>query len=200
MSMNSVLTDNSFLVTKVKLRLDNLPAGDCVCNVLDCYAGTGLIWRTIKERTKRRINVLGMDLKKLQGIYLHGDNLKFLASMDISKFNIIDLDAYGVPYDQLKIIFSRKLQAETIIFVTFIQSIYGGLPRGMLEALGYSPLMIKKCPSIFYRNGFEKFKQYLAISGIGQIKHYSHEKKHYLCFTIKKAALERTRRDVKKML
>lgn len=129
-----------------------------------------------------------MDLKKLQGIYLHGDNLKFLASMDISKFNVVDLDAYGVPYEQLKILFSRKPQAETIIFVTFIQSLYGSLPRGMLEDLGYSPLMIKKCPTIFYRNGFEKFKQYLAISGIGQIKHYSHEKKHYLCFTIKKAA------------
>ena len=130
--MNSVQTDSSFFETKVKLRIDNLPAGDC--NVLDCYAGTGLIWRTIKERTKRRINVLGMDLKKLQGIYLQGDNLKFLASMDISRFNIIDLDAYGVPYSQLEIIFSRKLQAETIIFVTFIQSIYGRLPHRMLRS------------------------------------------------------------------
>ncbi|MBA7476231.1 hypothetical protein ES707_11613 [subsurface metagenome] len=184
--MNSVQTDNSFLDTKIKLRIDNLPAGDC--NVLDCYTGTGLIWKTIKERTKRRINVLGMDLKKLNGIYLHGDNLKFLASMDISKFNIIDLDAYGVPYNQLKIIFSQKLQPETIVFVTFIQSIYGGLPHGMLMDLGYNSLMIKKCPAIFFRNGFEKFKQYLAIKGIGQIKHYSHKKKHYLCFSIKKAA------------
>jgi len=186
LSMNNVQTDNSFLETKVKLRIDNLPAG--VCNVLDCYAGTGLIWRIIKERTQRRINVLGMDLKKLHGIYLQGDNLKFLASMDISKFNIIDLDAYGVPYHQLNIIFARKLQTETVVFVTFIQSIYGGLPHAMLEELGYSSSMIKKCPAIFFRNGFEKFKQYLAIRGIGQIKHYSHEQKHYLCFSIKKAA------------
>ena len=186
MIMNSVQTDNSFLETKVKLRIDNLPAGDC--NVLDCYTGTGLIWRTIKERTQRRINVLGMDLKKFNGIYLQCDNLKFLASMDISKFNIIDLDAYGVPYDQLKIIFSRKLKQETIVFVTFIQSLYGRLPNEMLEELGYSLSMIKKCPAIFFRNGFEKFKQYLAIKGIGQIKHYSHKKKHYLCFSIKKAA------------
>ena len=124
--MNSVQTDNSFLETKVKLRIDNLPAGEC--NVLDCYAGTGLIWRTIKEKTQRQINVLGMDLKKLQGIYLQGDNLKFLATMDISRFNVIDLDAYRVPYHQLKIIFSRKLHAETIDFVTFIQSVYCCLP------------------------------------------------------------------------
>lgn len=185
MNMNNVQTDNSFLETKVKLRIDNLPAGDC--NVLDCYAGTGLIWKTIKERTGRTINVLGMDKKKIEGIYLQGDNLKFLASMDINKFNVIDLDAYGVPYHQLEIIFSQKLQAETIVFVTFIQSVYGRLPYEMLEDLGYSPSMIKKCPAIFFRNGFEKFKQYLAVRGIGQIKHYSHDKKHYLCFSIKKS-------------
>ena len=185
--MNNVQTDNSFFETKVKLRIDNLPAREC--SVLDCYTGTGLIWRTIKEKTKRRINVLGMELKKLHGIYLQGDNLKFLASMDISRFNIIDLDAYGVPYEQLKIIFSRKLQPETVVFVTFIQSVYGRLPNKMLKELGYSPAMIRKCPTIFFRNGFEKFKQYLAIKGIGQIKHYSHKKKHYLCFSIKKNEL-----------
>jgi len=186
--MNSVQTDNSFLEVKVKLRLDNLPAG--TCNVLDCYAGTGLIWSTIKERISgpgHRINVLGMDRKKLAGIYLQGDNLKFLASMDISKFNVIDLDAYDVPYLQLKIIFSRKLHKEVVIFVTFIQSVYGRLPTDMLEELGYSPTMIRKCPSIFFRNGFEKFKQFLAIHGIEQIRYYSHDQKNYLCFTIKKA-------------
>jgi len=186
--MNSVQTDNSFLEVKVKLRMDNLPAG--TCNVLDCYAGTGLIWRTIKEKVSgpgRRINVLGMDRKKLAGIYLQGDNLKFLASMDISKFNVIDLDAYGVPYLQLKIIFSRKLQKETVVFVTFIQSVYGRLPNDMLEELGYSPTMIRKCPAIFFRNGFEKFKQFLALHGIEQIRYYSHDQKNYLCFSLKKA-------------
>lgn len=183
--MSSVQTDNTFLEVKVKLRIDNLPAG--TCNVLDCYAGTGLIWRTIRERTQRRINVLGMDRKKLEGIYLQGDNLKFLASMDIRNFNVIDLDAYGVPYLQLKIIFSRKLHKETVVFVTFIQSVYGGLPYGMLEELGYSPTMIKKCPAIFFRNGFEKFKRFLAIHGIEQIKYYSQDQKNYLCFSIKKA-------------
>ena len=186
MNMNSVQTDNSFLETKIKLRIDNLPAGDC--NVLDCYTGTGLIWKTIRERTKRRINVLGMDLKKLNGIYLQGDNLKFLASMDINKFNIIDLDAYGVPYRQLEIIFSKRTQKRTVIFVTFIQSMFGKLPDKMLIDLGYSISMINKCPSLFCKNGFEKFKQFLANNGIEQIRSYSYHKKHYLCFLLKKAA------------
>jgi hypothetical protein len=128
-----------------------------------------------------------MDRKKLAGIYLQGDNLKFLASMDISKFNVIDLDAYGVPYLQLKIIFSRKLQKETVVFVTFIQSVFGRLPNDMLEELGYSPTMIRKCPAIFFKNGFEKFKQFLACHGIEQIRYYSHDQKNYLCFSIKKA-------------
>ena len=94
--MNSVQTDNSFLETKVKLRIDNLPAGEC--RVLDCYTGTGKIWRTIKQKTKKKIIVLGLELKNQGGVYLQGDNRKFLGSMDLRKFNVIDLDAYGVPY------------------------------------------------------------------------------------------------------
>jgi len=183
--MSKVQTDSSYLETKIKLRLENLPAG--TCDVLDCYAGTGQIWNIIKQRTKKKINVLGIELKETQGIYLHGDNRKFLSSIDLTRFNVIDLDAYGVPYHQLKIIFARNLQPGTTIFVTFIQILYGGLPHGMLSDIGYSLSMIKKCPALFYKNGFEKFKRFLAINGIGQIKHYSYQKKHYLCFTIKKS-------------
>jgi len=183
--MNRVRTDNTFLETKIRLRLDNLPAGDC--RVLDCYAGTGLIWRTIKKRSKKKINVLGIEIENRDGIYLQGDNRKFLSSMDLSAFNVIDLDAYGVPYDQLRIIFSKKPRPEAVIFVTFIQIMYGGLPHGMLRDIGYKTSMINKCPALFYKNGFEKFKQYLAFNGIGQIRHYSHQKKHYLCFKIKKS-------------
>ena len=187
MNMSKVQTDNSYLETKVKLRLENLPAG--TCNVLDCYAGTGHIWKIIKQRArKKKFNVIGIELKEKQGVYLQGDNRKFLSSMDLTRFNVIDLDAYGVPYHQLKILFTKRLRPGTVVFVTFIQILYGGLPHGMLSDIGYRLSMVKKCPALFYKNGFEKFKQFLAINGIGQIRHYSYQKKHYLCFKVKKEA------------
>lgn len=182
--MSSAQIDNSHFEVKVKLRQDNLPKGPC--RVLDCYGGTGRIWDTIKQRNpKRKIEVLRIDKKKDRGgVYLVGDNSKFLGSLEPDSFNVIDLDAYGIPYKPLKWLFGRTHGRPMTIFATFIQSVYGGLPAGFLVDLGYSRSMVKRCPALFYRHGFEKLKQYLAINGVNKIKHYSDysNRKHYLCF------------------
>lgn len=179
-------TDNSFFETKVKLRIDNLPAG--ACSVLDCFGGTGRIWETIKKRKPdRKINVLRIEQKKGQpGIYLCGDNRKFLGELDLARFNIIDLDAYGVPYEQLEIVFKRKITRRTVVFVTFIQTLFGELPKGMLNALGFTRAMTKKCHALFNRNGIDKLKQYLALNGVREIRIYSDtsKRKNYLCFKL----------------
>lgn len=182
--MNSVQTDNSHFAAKIKLRMDNLPRGSC--SVLDCFGGQGLIWETIKGRLpKKDIKILRIDLKKdRSGVYLAGDNRKFLASLDLNRFNVIDLDAYGVPFEQLQAILRRKRATPLTIFATFIQSLYGRLPVKFLAELGYSQSMVKKCPSLFNRDGLSKLKAYLALAGIKKIKRYSDHtgKKHYICF------------------
>lgn len=184
--MSKVQTDHSFLETKIQLRIDNLPEHDC--NVLDCFAGSGLIWNKIKDRLpEKKIRVLSIEQKQIDNrFYLQGDNIKYLSSMDLSRFNVIDLDAYGVPYKQLKIIFSRNLRSGTVIFVTFIQTLYGSLPIEMLVDIGYSRKMIAKCPTLFFKNGLDKLRQYLSLNGISEIKRYSYnnKQKNYLCFTI----------------
>lgn len=184
MNKAAIKTDNSFLTTKVKLRIDNLPPGDL--RVLDCYAGTGRIWNRIKkELPDRNIQILGIDLKKQGGIHLQGDNRKFIKSLDLTQFDIIDCDSYGVPFSLLKIIFSKPTRPGTVVFVTFIQSIFGRLPIGMLRDLGYTSKMIHKAPTLFNRSGFSKLKLWLANQGIGQIRHFSTTNKHYLAFNLK---------------
>lgn len=81
-NMIKVQTDNSHFEVKVKLREDNLPAGPC--RVLDCYGGTGRIWNTIKQHNpKKKIRVLRIDKKKNRGgVYLVGDNSKFMEALD----------------------------------------------------------------------------------------------------------------------
>ena len=154
--------------------------------LLDCFRGEGLIWNHIKEsRPDITFEITGIDQKKdRNGIYLVGDNLKYLANMDLSGFDIIDLDAYGVPYKQCEMIFKNPTAVGKTVFATVIQTLFGGLPKRMLNTLGYPNAMIDKIPTLFYSRGIDKFLQWLALKGIGQIKIYSDisRKKNYLCF------------------
>ena len=175
--MNNVQTDNSYFDDKVILRIRHLPDKKEI-NVLDAFSGDGLIWKCIRANTDKKINVLRIDQKpNRQGTYLKGDNLKFMASMDLSEFDVIDLDAYGIPYKQLEILFRQKLKCT--VFVTFIQSMKGGLPFGFLKECGYQKSMVRKIPTMFYKKAIEKLKYYLAKNGIRKINIKTIGTKHY---------------------
>jgi hypothetical protein len=96
---------------------------------------------------------------------------------------VIDADAYGVPYKQLKEIFKKKFKG--ILFVTYIQSMYGKLPSAMLYELGYTKTMLQKIPTIFNTNGIEKFKAWLSLYGIKNILRISYNRKHYLAINLR---------------
>ena len=180
--MSKAKTDNSFLLDKVKLRITHLPDQEII-NVLDAFSGDGLIWNTIINQTQKNIKVTRIDKdRNRKGIYLQGDNKKWLHALDLLKYDIIDLDAYGIPFEQLEIIFSSHYQGS--IFITFIQSIFGQLNRRMLYAIGYNKKMLDKCQSIFNRHGFEKFKLYLALRGIEEICYIHSNNKYYIYLSI----------------
>ena len=176
MNRQQIKTDNSYLNSKINLRVNHLPDQQSI-KVLDCFAGRSRIWKEIKRKSSKDINVIGID-RISYGSTLKGDNVKYLKGMDLNKYDIIDLDAYGVPFKQLEIIFKKKYKG--ILFVTFVQSISGRLPVRMLEKIGYTRKMIKKCPTIFNKNGIEKFKQYLAINGIKKIIIINKNNKKYI--------------------
>ena len=101
MSKGRIKTDNSFLSDKIKLRLNHLPRQDNI-NVLDCFAGEGVIWDSIKKRTDKSITVVGIEQKNKKGVYLKGNNLKFIKN--ITKKNA-------------KILFGLKNKRKIIQFV-----------------------------------------------------------------------------------
>lgn len=176
MNRLQIKTDNSYLNSKINLRMNHLPDQQSI-KVLDCFAGRSRIWKEIKKKSSKNINVVGID-RISYGNTLKGDNVKYLKGMNLDKYDIIDLDAYGIPFRQLEVIFKKKYRG--IFFVTFVQSIFGRLPVRMLEKIGYTRNMIKKCPTLFNRNGIEKFKQYLAINGIGKIIIINKNNKKYI--------------------
>jgi hypothetical protein len=178
--MAEIKTDNSYLVDKIALRANHLPAGDVT--VLDCFAGKGLIWNGVVARTGRRIRRLPIDIRNSKNFHLPGDNRSYLQTIDLKRFNVIDLDAYGVPFAQLEIVFQRGYAGT--VFCTFIQSVVGALPHGMLMSLGYTPEMLGKCPTLFFRDGYEKFKQYLAQRGVRRLWERTHARKNYVGFVL----------------
>jgi hypothetical protein len=175
-------TDNSYLADKIALRLNNIPKKETL-NVIDAYAGSGTIWKNIQKKYSGKINILKIDKEKKDDNFVFiGFNEKYLSSIDLNKFDVIDLDAYGVPYEQLKILFNRNYQG--VVFVTFIQTLMGSLPFDFLNDLGYTKSMIEKCPTLFFSKGLNKLQSWLWLNGIKKIWIRSKGRKNYLCFKV----------------
>ena len=127
------------------------------------------------------IDVLMIEKKsEKKGFYLNGDNEKFIPLFDFSKFDIIDLDAYGVPYNQLEVVFDREFKG--YVHVTFIQTGMGRLPDNFIKYSGYSLEMIKKIPTLFCKNGIDKMNNYLYAKGVTEIIGYFNQRKNYFYF------------------
>ena len=179
--MAQIKTNNSFLADKVALRAGHLPEKELL-RVLDCFGGEGRIWKAVRKLTGKKIVTLPIDIREYDNtdFYLPGDNRAYLSTLDLSKFDVIDLDAYSIPFDQLEQVFTSGFKG--IVFATFIQSIMGNIPYDMLVKLGFSTEMIKKCPTLFVKSGWRYFTEYLALRGVKTIWHRQHDRKHYLGF------------------
>lgn len=174
-------TDNSFLGDKIALRLKNIPEKS-ILRVLDAFSGFGTIWKNVQKRYPGKIIITSIDKQqKNDSFVLLGDNIKYLESLNLSCFDVIDLDAYSVPCEQLKILFRKKYHG--VVFITFIQVVMGALPHEFLFDLGYSKKMIEKCPTLFFNNGLQKIMDFLSINGVTKIKYRFVDRKNYICFS-----------------
>ena len=183
--MSKVRTDNSHLQEKIKLRIQSInDLNKKEINILECFAGDGIIWNEVKKCTNKKINILKIEKKyKRSIIYLKGENLKFLEKIDLQNFDIIDLDTYGSPFKQLEIIFKKNYKG--IVCVTFINTEYGRMEYNLLKKAGYSISIIKKCPTIFSKNALNIISCYLYKNGIDEIIGYFMKRKNYFYFKIK---------------
>lgn len=179
--------DKKLIETKVNIRIDSLPDKKEI-TVLDAFGGEGVLWSEVRKRCPdKTIKILSIDKQTYDRVQLQGDNVKLLLSLNLAEFDIIDLDSYGMPVKQLEIIFNKGYHG--IVHCTFIQIVIagGGLSHKILRANGYTDTMFKKCPSLFNRNGTEKFLNYLALNGVKWVKIVTivaQNNKNYLYFSL----------------
>ncbi len=182
--MNNRQTDNDKLgfAHKIRLRCHSIKGKQSV-NVLDCFAGHGWVWQAVKAETDTKIHITALDKREDKtSVYLKGDNLKYLKSMDLNRFDVIDLDSYGTPIKELEVVIDKGYKG--IVHVTFIQSVMGKLPTKMLTDLGFTPAMLDKCPTLFSKNGFDKLCKWLKVKGLNDILYIQLKRKSYLYFNL----------------
>lgn len=169
--MSKAKTDNSSLRTKVILRLLRTPLEEKL-RVLDVYHGTGAIWHNVNLHYQGKIQVDGLDIEDKNSFALIGDNEKVLPVLDMSKYDVIDVDAYGVPFTVLREIFTAS-DVDALIFYTFCQTHLRMMPKGLLAEIGISESMFDKCPSFVSKHGHDKFLSWLALYGIEHVEYIS---------------------------
>jgi len=135
--MRQVFTENSHLRTKVRLRLELIDQiGKDKIHVLDAFAGQGLVWKEIqRQRPDLQITTVGIEKRKyVNPNVIMGDNRKAMKGMDLTAFDIIDLDAFGCPWEQLAIAAERAPNVPVVL--THISVTLGPVPKGLLKAAG----------------------------------------------------------------
>ena len=95
---HSAYTDNDGIGQKIALRKKAIDGLDQIC-VLDLFAGQNLIWSKIKTDS-----YIGIEKQRGKGKNICADNRDVIPGIDLSKFTVIDCDAYGIPYEQIQLL------------------------------------------------------------------------------------------------
>lgn len=155
--------------------------------VLDAFGGRGLVWAAVQREVRRPVDRVAIDKRRdIWDFHFHGDNERVLAAMDLATFDVVDLDAYGVPADQIMEVARQGYRG--VVFATFIQSMTGRMPDHILRDVGVPEGALKAAPSLLARRGFDFFCEWLHLIGVREIVVRSHKRKHYMMFRISDAA------------
>ena len=167
---HSIQTDNAKLSEKVYLRkaatnhLKNL-------KVLDLFAGENVLWSYFQCS-----RYYGVEQQKGKGKNLYADNRKVIPTIDLSGFNVIDIDSYGIPFEQVEQIFRNDtLKKGTVIVYTCIGNSISSIGNAAIRHFGIEE-MYKEAPTLFNGYGREYFHAMLYENGIRTITVYRPER------------------------
>lgn len=110
-------TDNSHFAQKADMRLTFLrDVGWPELGVLDLCAGASKLWGHLAGALPVA-RYLPCDRKPRTALAIKGEARDLVRSLDLAKFNVIDIDTYGEPWEVLEPLLPR-LEREVVIFLT----------------------------------------------------------------------------------
>lgn len=163
--MSSKKTHSSHALSKTALRLEAIE-GLVNPLILDAFSANGDLWRGIAHNTPVRTVRIEKEAG-MKGVYLKGDNLKWMRSMDLSKFDVIDLDAYGSPHLQLDEVFRQRFTGRVVC--TWIVGM-AGHAHDVSMSIGLTKEMLQQCPTLTRQLAHEILLAWLYMKGIREIR------------------------------
>lgn len=157
--------DNSNFADKIALRLQEcVRISSTSLRVLDCFHGSGKIWSAVSALYPGQIELVGIEKErgKSQFTVLEGDNMKFLPVIDLSNFDLIDLDAYGSVSKQLFSVLKNPTFNGCPVFITEITTFFGTIPSSATKLNGVHHLYKKNKTvfnSLYFPFVFEMFRK-----------------------------------------
>jgi len=131
--------DELNLDAKIDLRVEAVESlGDPrLIQVLDAFHGDGIIWDQVTERLPAgwEVQLYRADYETHAAGTLKVDNVRLLEVIDLARFDLIDLDAYGYPDKQLRIVAARAPQVPVVM--TTIWRAWGMVPNAVSYDLGF---------------------------------------------------------------
>lgn len=181
MSPQPTKTDNKSIANKIFIRKEAIKHLKEV-RVLDLFAGRNVLWDNIKTD-----KYFGIDITTNKGKNLNADTRQVFDSIDLSEFNVIDCDSYGIAFDLYKkILMNPNIKKGTIIIYTLITNEFTKIQNEAKKEFNFKHFY-DKAPSLFNARAIEFFYEMLANYGIKEVNYYSIRDKfdkHYGYFII----------------
>lgn len=160
-------TDNKSIANKLFIRKEAIKNLKQV-NVLDLFAGRNVLWNNIKTD-----NYFGVDIENNKGKNLRADTRQIFDTLDLSKFNVIDCDSYGIAFDLYKKILTNKnIKKGTVILYTLITNEFTKIQNEAKKEFNFKHFY-NKAPSLFNARAIKFFYELLAKYGVKEVYYYS---------------------------
>ncbi len=181
MSPQPTKTDNKSIANKIFIRKEAIKNLKEV-RVLDLFAGRNVLWNNIKTD-----KYFGIDIATNKGKNLNADTRQVFDSIDLSEFNVIDCDSYGIAFDLYKkILTNPNIKKGTIIIYTLITNEFTKIQNEAKKEFNFKHFYYK-VPSLFNARAIEFFYEMLANYEIKEVNYYAIRDKfdkHYGYFVI----------------
>ena len=181
MSLQPTKTDNKSIANKIYIRKEAIKDLKEV-KVLDLFAGRNVLWSNIKTE-----KYYGIDIKENKGKNLTANTRDVIDDIDLSNFNVIDCDSYGIAFDLYKKLLTRKdVNKGTIVIYTAITNEFTKIQNTAKDYFKFNSFY-NKAPSLFNARAIEFFYEFLSQYGIKEINYYAIRDKfdkHYGYFVI----------------